>query len=94
MAASDGATEEAFLDRMLTRLALTEETQLEKVLSKLLPLAVSRLGSAHHPTKMKVRKAASLAPHVVPPPAVPLSRRRRRRRAVVACCVDVFIQST
>jgi len=51
--ATDGATEEAFLDRMLTRLALTEEKQLEKVLSKLLPLAVSRLGSSHHPTKMK-----------------------------------------
>jgi hypothetical protein len=55
---SDGATEEAFLDRMLTRLALTE--QLEKVLSKLLPLAVSRLGSSHHPTKMKARHSYSV----------------------------------
>jgi proteasome component ECM29 len=57
---SDGATEEAFLDRMLTRLALTEEKQLEKVLSKLLPLAVSRLGSSHHPTKMKARHSYSV----------------------------------
>ena len=76
MAASDGATEEAFLDRMLTRLALTEETQLEKVLSKLLPLAVSRLGSAHHPTKMKVRKAASLPPHVVRPRSLIIKKKK------------------
>lgn len=59
-AAADGASEEAFLDRMLTRLALTEEKQLEKVLSKLLPLAVSRLGSSHHPTKMKARNYSLL----------------------------------
>ncbi|XP_024395125.1 LOW QUALITY PROTEIN: uncharacterized protein [Physcomitrium patens] len=57
--ATDGASEEAVLDRMLTRLALTEETQLEKVLSKLLPLAVSRLGSSYHPTKMKVMEMLS-----------------------------------
>ncbi|CAM6051034.1 unnamed protein product [Sphagnum compactum] len=52
--ASDGPGEEAVLDRMLTRLALTQDTQLEKVLSKLLPLAISRLGSSHHPTRLKV----------------------------------------
>jgi hypothetical protein len=54
--ASDGPGEEAVLDRMLTRLALTQDTQLEKVLSKLLPLAISRLGSSHHPTRLKVKQ--------------------------------------
>ncbi len=53
---SDGPGEEAVLDRMLTRLALTQDTQLEKVLSKLLPLAISRLGSSHHPTRLKVKQ--------------------------------------
>jgi hypothetical protein len=57
---SDGPGEEAVLDRMLTRLALTQDTQLEKVLSKLLPLAISRLGSSHHPTRLKVKQTSYL----------------------------------
>lgn len=52
--AMDGPGEVAALDRLLTRLALTEDSQLEKVLKKLLPLVISRLQSEHHPTKQKV----------------------------------------
>jgi hypothetical protein len=54
MASVGSAEDLATLDRLLTRLALTEDAQLEKVLSKLLPLALSRLGSSHAPTRSKV----------------------------------------
>ncbi|CAI7781424.1 unnamed protein product [Closterium sp. NIES-53] len=48
------AEEVAGLDRLLTRLALTEDAKLEKVLSKLLPLAISRLASPHEASRKKV----------------------------------------
>lgn len=54
MAGGGDAEDLAMIDRLLTRLALTEDAQLEKVLSKLLPLAISRLGSTHAPTRNKV----------------------------------------
>ncbi|CAM6125657.1 unnamed protein product [Calypogeia fissa] len=54
MAAAGDAEDLAMIDRLLTRLALTEDAQLEKVLSKLLPLAISRLGSTHAPMRIKV----------------------------------------
>lgn len=46
--------EVASLDRLLTRLALTEDDKLEKVLSKLLPLAIARLASPHEASRKKV----------------------------------------
>ncbi|GJP72793.1 hypothetical protein CLOP_g3551 [Closterium sp. NIES-67] len=46
--------EVAGLDRLLTRLALTDDAKLEKVLSKLLPLALSRLASPHDAARKKV----------------------------------------
>ena len=54
----DGSAEDevASLDRLLTRLALTDDNKLEKVLSKLLPLAISRLASPHEAARKKVRK--------------------------------------
>lgn len=48
------AEEVAMLDRLLTRLALTEEGKLEKVLEKLLPLALSKLASPHDGSRKKV----------------------------------------
>ncbi|KAG6544513.1 hypothetical protein Mapa_014151 [Marchantia paleacea] len=54
MGKETGPEEVASLDRLLTRLALTEDAQLEKVLSKLLPMAISRMASPHQPTKLKV----------------------------------------
>jgi len=42
------------LDRVLTRLALTEEANLEKVVKKLLPLAVDRLSTPHKAVQVKV----------------------------------------
>ncbi|CAI5535091.1 unnamed protein product [Closterium sp. Naga37s-1] len=57
-AGAGGATsvveEVAGLDRLLTRMALTEDAKLEKVLSKLLPLAISRLASPHEASRKKV----------------------------------------
>lgn len=52
--AQSAADEIAMLDRLLTRLALTEEGKLEKVLEKLLPLAVSKMGSPHDGSRKKV----------------------------------------
>ncbi|CAI5535827.1 unnamed protein product [Closterium sp. Naga37s-1] len=52
--AASVAEEVAGLDRLLTRLALTEDAKLEKVLSKLLPLAISRLASPHEASRKKV----------------------------------------
>jgi proteasome component ECM29 len=54
MSASTAEEEAAVLDRFLTRLALTEEDKLEKVLSKLLPVAIRNLASPHENTKTKV----------------------------------------
>ncbi|KAJ7569419.1 hypothetical protein O6H91_01G077400 [Diphasiastrum complanatum] len=52
--ASSGAEEEAMVERLLTRLALTDDAKLEKVLAKLLPFAISLLASSHNPTRVKV----------------------------------------
>ncbi|KAK9810293.1 hypothetical protein WJX72_008148 [[Myrmecia] bisecta] len=46
--------EVASLDRVLTRLAMTEESSLEKVLTKLLPLVIDQLKSPHEATRKKV----------------------------------------
>lgn len=54
MSGASAAEEAAVLDRFLTRLALTEEDKLEKVLSKLLPVAIQNLASPHEFTKKKV----------------------------------------
>ncbi|DBB07277.1 TPA: hypothetical protein ACH3X3_008782 [Trebouxia sp. C0006] len=47
------------LDRVLTRLATTEETNLEKVLSRLLPVVLGQLKSPHEITKKKVLEMLS-----------------------------------
>eukprot|EP01018_Ginkgo_biloba_P028624 Gb_39350 [translate_table: standard] len=44
---------EAMLERMLTRLALTDDSKLEAVLSKLLPYAISCLSSPLQSTRQK-----------------------------------------
>eukprot|EP00897_Mesotaenium_endlicherianum_P005671 jgi/Mesen1/5131/ME000255S04109 len=55
MAEAPSAAEEAVtLDRLLTRLALTENDNLEKVLAKLLPFTIMRLGSPHQTSRTKV----------------------------------------
>jgi proteasome component ECM29 len=45
---------EAMLERMLTRLALTDDSKLEAVLAKLLPYAISSLSSSIPSTRQKV----------------------------------------
>lgn len=52
MSASD---EIAGLDRVLTRLATTEDSSLEKVLQKLIPVVIGSLKSQHELTRKKVR---------------------------------------
>ncbi|XP_050238689.1 uncharacterized protein LOC126688135 isoform X2 [Mercurialis annua] len=52
-AKSDEETEE-LLDRMLTRLALCDDSKLEALLSKLLPLTISSLSSQSTPVRNKV----------------------------------------
>ena len=49
------------LDRILTRLALTDEAQLEKVLAKLLPAVISHMGEAQ-PVVNKVVETLPLEP--------------------------------
>ncbi|KAK9834910.1 hypothetical protein WJX81_007994 [Elliptochloris bilobata] len=56
MAASD---EVAALDRVLTRLALTEEDSLEKILGKLLPVVIGQLKTPHQATRSKVLEILS-----------------------------------
>lgn len=57
MAAADKEQEElAGLDRVLTRLALTEDDKLEGVLQKLLPLVIGKLNGAAPPVQKKVRR--------------------------------------
>lgn len=50
----EGAAEETALDSLLTRLALTEDAKLQRVLSKLLPLALSHLASPYEGPRKKV----------------------------------------
>ncbi|GBG83689.1 hypothetical protein CBR_g37490 [Chara braunii] len=57
--APDAMEEEEALDTLLTRLALTDESKLERVLSKLLPLIIGRLQSPHQTTKKKVLEMLS-----------------------------------
>ncbi|GKU93494.1 hypothetical protein SLEP1_g7087 [Rubroshorea leprosula] len=52
---SDAETEE-LLDRMLTRLALCDDSKLEALLSKLLPLTISSLSSQSLAVRNKVRR--------------------------------------
>ncbi|CAK0785632.1 hypothetical protein CVIRNUC_008843 [Coccomyxa viridis] len=47
------------LDRVLTRLALTEESHLEQVLSRLMPIVIGQLKSGHHRTRAKVLELLS-----------------------------------
>ncbi|GFR47108.1 hypothetical protein Agub_g8793, partial [Astrephomene gubernaculifera] len=48
------AEEVAGLDRVLTRLALTEDDKLEKVLGRLIPVVLGQLSSPHEATRKKV----------------------------------------
>ncbi|KAI5667804.1 hypothetical protein M9H77_17657 [Catharanthus roseus] len=50
---SDGEIED-ILDRMLTRLALCDDSKLQDLLSKLLPLSISALSSPSQPVRNKV----------------------------------------
>lgn len=52
--AEAGEEQEAMLERLLTRLALTDDSKLEPVLAKLLPYAISCLGTPRQSTKQKV----------------------------------------
>lgn len=52
MSSSDVEKEE-LLDRMLTRLALCDDSKLEALLSKLLPLTISSLSSPAIPIRNK-----------------------------------------
>ncbi|GFH24531.1 uncharacterized protein HaLaN_22343, partial [Haematococcus lacustris] len=55
MAAQPSAAEEvAGLDKVLLRLGLTEEVDLEKVLARLIPAVVGSLKSPHDATRKKV----------------------------------------
>lgn len=58
---SDAEVEE-LLDRMLTRLALCDDSRLQNLLSKLLPLSISSLSSSSPSVRNKV-----------PPPLLSLS---------------------
>ncbi|KAK4773586.1 hypothetical protein SAY87_028605 [Trapa incisa] len=58
MAKSDSETEE-LLDRMLTRLALCDDSKLEALLSKLLPLSISSLSSSSQAVRGKVLEILS-----------------------------------
>ncbi|GIL84025.1 hypothetical protein Vretimale_11016, partial [Volvox reticuliferus] len=58
-AAAAAAEEVAGLDRVLTRLALTDDDKLEKVLQKLIPLVIGQLKSPHPATFNKVREILS-----------------------------------
>ncbi|CAI7881148.1 unnamed protein product [Closterium sp. NIES-53] len=69
--AASVAEEVAGLDRLLTRLALTEDAKLEKVLSKLLPLAISRLASPHEASRKKPPHPPLPPPPPHPPPPLP-----------------------
>ncbi|KAG1660153.1 hypothetical protein FOA52_007810 [Chlamydomonas sp. UWO 241] len=53
------ADEVAGLDRVLTRLATTEDTNLEKVLLKLVPLVISKLATTHDAVRKKVLEILS-----------------------------------
>lgn len=57
-AKSDAETEE-LLDRMLTRLALCDDSKLEALLSKLLPLCISSLSSPSQAVRSKVSCSVS-----------------------------------
>lgn len=52
-AASNVQAEVDALDRILTRLALTDESQLEALLSKLLPMVIERLSHPEEPIRKK-----------------------------------------
>ena len=73
----DQAEEVAQLDRLLLRLALTEDSKLEKVLSKLLPAAITRLASPHDASRQKVQTMCSyckiLMTRLLVAPPAPLS---------------------
>ena len=56
MATATEAEEVASLDRVLTKLALTDEDKLERVLSKLLPRVIEQLSTLHDGTRKKVRR--------------------------------------
>ncbi|GLI60137.1 hypothetical protein VaNZ11_002209, partial [Volvox africanus] len=58
-AAAAAAEEVAGLDRVLTRLALTDDDKLEKVLQRLIPLVIGQLKSPHPATFNKVREILS-----------------------------------
>ncbi|GIL59291.1 hypothetical protein Vafri_14191, partial [Volvox africanus] len=58
-AAAAAAEEVAGLDRVLTRLALTDDDKLEKVLQRLIPLVIGQLKSPHPGTFNKVREILS-----------------------------------
>ncbi|XP_024544607.1 proteasome adapter and scaffold protein ECM29 [Selaginella moellendorffii] len=61
MASSSSSAEEelAMVERFLTRLVFTEDAQLEKVLSKLLPYAISLMSSSSNATRVKVTEMLS-----------------------------------
>ncbi|KAF7815583.1 proteasome-associated protein ECM29-like protein [Senna tora] len=54
LAAKSDAEIEELLDRMLTRLALCDDSKLEPLLSKLLPLCISSLSSQSSAVRNKV----------------------------------------
>ncbi|GFZ18086.1 ARM repeat superfamily protein [Actinidia rufa] len=60
---SDAEIEE-MLDRMLTRLALCDDSKLQSLLSNLLPLSISSLSSLSPSVRKKVHHNLSLSMHM------------------------------